>query len=129
VRARVFAGAVSWYGVTDLLALSAVTHDFEAHYNDWLVGPLPQAAEEYRRRSPVHRVDDMEGAVLLLQGVDDPVVPADQSAAMVEALRARGLRCEYLTFDGEGHGFRRSETIRAALEAELAFYLEILRLG
>lgn len=129
VRARVFAGAVSWYGVTDLLALSAVTHDFEAHYNDWLVGPLPAAAEEYRRRSPVHRVDDMAGAVLLLQGLDDPVVPPDQSAAMAEALRARGVRCDYRTFEGEGHGFGKSDTIRAALEAELEFHLEVLRLG
>lgn len=128
VRARLFAAAVSWYGVTDLLALSAVTHDFEAHYNDWLVGPLPAAAEEYRRRSPLHRVEDMAGAVLLLQGLDDPVVPADQSVAMAEALRARGVRCDYLAFEGEGHGFRRSDTIRAALQAELAFYLEVLRL-
>jgi dipeptidyl aminopeptidase/acylaminoacyl peptidase len=76
----------------------------------------------------VHRVDDMAGAVLLLQGLDDPVVPPDQSAAMADALRARGLRCDYLTFEGEGHGFRKSDTIRAALQAELAFLLDVLRL-
>ncbi len=125
-RSRAFAAAVSWYGVTDLAALAASTHDFEAHYNDRLVGPLPEAAEEYRRRSPVNLVDEMEGAVLVLQGLDDPVVPPEQATAMVAALRLRGLRVEYLGFEGESHGFRRAETMATGLAAELAFYQEIL---
>ena len=72
VRSDVFAAAVSWYGVTDLLALAAATHDFESRYLDRLVGPLPEAADEYRRRSPVHRVDDMAGARAGLPGPGRP---------------------------------------------------------
>jgi len=125
-RSRVFAAGTSIYGVTDLLALSAVTHDFESRYNDRLVGPLPGAADDYRRRSPVTLVEHIEAAVLILQGLDDPVVPATQASAMVEALRARGRRCEYLAFAGESHGFRRAGTLEACAEAELAFYQEIL---
>jgi dipeptidyl aminopeptidase/acylaminoacyl peptidase len=125
-RHRAFAGAVSWYGVTDLLALSAATHDFESHYNERLVGPLPETAAEYRRRSPVHRVADMVGAVLVLQGLDDPVVPPAQATAIVAALKRRGLHARYLAFAAESHGFGRAETIAAALRAELAFYQEIL---
>jgi dipeptidyl aminopeptidase/acylaminoacyl peptidase len=83
--------------VTDLVALSAATHDFESRYNDRLIGPFPGAAAEYDRRSPVHQVAQMAGAVLLLQGLDDPVVPPAQATAMV-----------------------------AALEAEVAFYREVL---
>jgi acetyl esterase/lipase len=126
VRSEVFAAAVSWYGVTDLLALAAATHDFESRYCDRLVGPLPEATDEYRRRSPLHQVGAMTGAVLVLQGMDDPVVPPAQATSMVEALRRRGLRCEYLSFAGESHGFRRADTLQACLEAELAFYEEIL---
>jgi len=122
----VFAAATSWYGVTDLLALSEATHDFEAHYNDWLIGPLPQAADEYRRRSPVHQGGRMTGAVLLLQGLDDPVVPARQAESLAHAMRAHGVRCELLTFEGESHGFRRAEAIAAGLRAELAFYQDVL---
>ncbi len=125
-RSRAFAVAVSWYGVTDLAALAASTHDFEAHYNDRLVGPLPEAAEEYRRRSPVNLVEEMEGSVLILQGLDDPVVPPDQATAMVDALRRRGLRVDYLSFEGESHGFRRAETMATGLATELAFYQELL---
>ena len=74
----------------------------------------------------MHHPDRLSGAVLLLQGLDDPVVPAAQSAEFARALEAAGVRCRYRAFAGESHGFRRSETIRAALEEELAFYGDIL---
>ncbi len=129
VRTRVFAGAVSWYGVTDLESLAASTHDFESHYLDRLVGLLPEAADRYRERSPLHRVDDLAGAVLVLQGLDDRVVPPEQAVRLVGALRSRGVRCEYRGFAGEGHGFRQAATLQACYEAELAFYDEVLALG
>jgi dipeptidyl aminopeptidase/acylaminoacyl peptidase len=126
VRSDAFAAAVSWYGVTDLLALVAATHDFESRYTDRLVGPLPEAEDEYRQRSPVNRVADITGSVLVLQGLDDPVVPPSQAESMVAALRARGLECRYLAFPGESHGFRRADTLEACLEAELEFYGDCL---
>ncbi len=43
VRTDLFAGAASWYGVTDLESLAADTHDFESRYLDSLVGPWPAA--------------------------------------------------------------------------------------
>lgn len=121
VRSEVFLGAVSWYGVTDLLSLAAVTHDFESRYTERLVGVPATEVDEYRRRSPAFRVEDMTGSVLVLQGLEDPVVPPSQSEALVTALRSRGRPCRLVTFDGEGHGFRRAATIQAAIEAELAF--------
>jgi dipeptidyl aminopeptidase/acylaminoacyl peptidase len=126
VRSRAFAAAVSWYGVSDLMGLVATTHDFESRYTDRLVGPLPEAAELYRDRSPLYRVDELEGAVLLLQGEDDPVVPPEQTRSMAEALRRRGVHVGVRSFPGESHGFRRAETLVAAYEAELEFYGEVL---
>jgi dipeptidyl aminopeptidase/acylaminoacyl peptidase len=123
-----FRACVSWYGVTDLLGLAATTHDFEAHSTDRLIGPLPEATALYEARSPVHRATGMDGDVLLLQGTDDHVVPFDQAERMQAALRAAGRRCELHAFEGEGHGFRRADSLVAALEAELAFYLEVLDL-
>ena len=43
-----FAACVSWYGVTDLMGLVATTHDFEAHYTDRLIGPLPGSERPLR---------------------------------------------------------------------------------
>ncbi len=122
VRADVFGAAVSWYGVTDLAALARSTHDFESRYTERLVGLPPDAEDEYRHRSPAHRVGDIAAAVLLFQGTDDPVVPAEQAEVLAGELRRLGRRCELLTFPGEGHGFGRAETLTAAFDAELAFY-------
>jgi len=123
-----FGACVSWYGVTDLLGLVATTHDFEAHYTDRLIGPLPGSRRLYEERSPVTRAGAMTGSVLLLQGTEDAVVPPSQAERMRAALGATGTRCELRFFEGEGHGFRRADTLAACLEAELAFYLEALRL-
>ena len=117
-----FVATVSWYGVADLNTMATTTHDFEAHYLDALVGPLPQAAALYAARSPVNRAPEITGAVLLLQGLEDHVVPPSQAEAMAAALRQAGQEVTLLSFEGEGHGFRRLETLVAAYRAELAFY-------
>ena len=125
VKEAVFAAATSYYGVSDLRPLAVDTHDFESRYLDGLVGPLPEAEELYVERAPVGHVNDLTCPVLLLQGLDDPVVPPSQSEAIAADLAAHGIRHAYIAFAGESHGFRKAETIIAALEAELAFYGEI----
>jgi len=70
----------------------------------------------------------LAGAVLLLQGTEDAVVPPSQAERMRDALVAAGTPCDLRFFEGEGHGFRRADTLTACLEAELAFYLEVLHL-
>ncbi|MFG1943562.1 prolyl oligopeptidase family serine peptidase [Nonomuraea sp. NPDC048826] len=122
-RSEVFAGGVSYYGVSALAPLNAHTHDFESRYVEWLVGP--EDLRLYAEREPLALSGGVSCPMLLLQGLDDPVVPPEQSAAFAEALAERGVPCTYLTFDGEAHGFRRAETRSAALAAELAFYQQV----
>ena len=121
VRGGTFSAGISRYGVADLRMLAAETHDFEAHYLEGLVGPLPEAESVYIERSPLSHVDRIDVPVLLQQGSDDRVVPPSQSEAIRDALDARGVPHEYLLFEGEGHGFRAAETIVTSLEAELRF--------
>ena len=124
----VFAAGASHYGVADLGALARDTHKFEARYLDGLVGPWPEAADVYEARSPLFHVAGIDVPLVVFQGLDDHVVPPAQSEVIVEAVRAKGLRVDYLTFEGEGHGFRQAANIQAALDAELAFYRDVLHL-
>lgn len=124
-----FRGVVSWYGITDLEALLAHTHKFEAHVERRLVAPYPEGAALYRVRSPLHVAGRFRCPVLLLQGLEDRIVPPAQSRAFAEALRSHGVRCVHLEFPGEGHGFRRAETLRRALGLELAFVGLVLGLA
>ncbi|MFT3970705.1 MAG: prolyl oligopeptidase family serine peptidase [Micropruina sp.] len=119
---EVFAAGCSRYGIGDLAALASDTHKFEARYLDGLVGPWPEAAATYAGRSPINHVDALNCPMLILQGADDAVVPLNQAETMAAAVAAKGLDVELIVFAGEGHGFRKAETIQAALEAELAFY-------
>lgn len=126
VRGGVFAAGISRYGVTDLRMLARDSPDFEKHYVDGLVGPLPEAEPLYVERSPLTHADRIDVPVLLMQGSDDRVVPPAQSEAIRDALAARGVPHEYLLFPGEGHGFRQAETIVRSLEAELLFLGRVL---
>jgi dipeptidyl aminopeptidase/acylaminoacyl peptidase len=124
----VFAAGTSYFGVADPVLLLSDTHKFEAHSLDTLIGPWPQAAALYRERSPFHAADRIASPVLFFQGLDDAVVPPNQTAAMASALAARGVPAYVKYFEGEGHGFRRATTIAESLTIELAFYAEVLGL-
>ena len=126
VSSDVFACGVSYFGVADLRALAEDTHDFESRYLDGLVGPLPEAAQIYHDRAPINRVDALSCPVLLLQGLDDPVVPPSQSEAFRDALVQKGIPHAYLAYEGESHGFRKSETIIHSIQSELSFYGQIM---
>jgi dipeptidyl aminopeptidase/acylaminoacyl peptidase len=121
-----FAAGASYFGVADVETLARDTHKFESRYLDGLIGPWPQAAELYRRRSPIRHTDLLSNPIILFQGLQDAVVPPAQAERMAAALDAKGIPYAYLAFEGEQHGFRRAPNIRRALEAELYFYGRIL---
>ena len=118
---NVFRAGSSLYGIGDLKALAEDTHKFESRYLDTLLGD-PDAV---RRRSPINHVDQLNCPVIFLQGADDKVVPPNQAEAMRDALAAKGIPVAYLLFEGEGHGFRRAENVRRAIEAEYAFFATV----
>ncbi|HWP45600.1 MAG TPA: S9 family peptidase [Candidatus Limnocylindrales bacterium] len=122
---NLFKAGASYYGVSDLEALAKETHKFEAHYLDSLIGPYPEQRNLYRERSPIHFTDRLSCPIIFFQGLEDKVVPPNQTERMFEAIRTKGLPVAYLPFPGEQHGFRRGENIKRALEAELYFYSKI----
>ena len=118
-----FSAGASYFGLADLEEfVSGGTHKFEAQYLLSLVGPYPEARATYRERSPINHVDDISCPVILLQGLEDAIVPPRQAEIIVEALERKGLPYAYLAFPGEQHGFRKAENIVRAQEAELYFY-------
>ena len=126
---QVFKAGASYYGISDLEVLQQDTHKFESRYNESLIGPYPAAREVYVARSPIHFTDRLSCPIILFQGLDDKVVPPNQSEMMAAAVRKKGLKVKYVTFEGEQHGFRKAENIIRALEEELAFYRDVFGVG
>ncbi len=122
-----FAAGTSFFGISDLVPFATgETHKFECQYEHTLIGPWPEAEDIYRARSPINFVDLLSTPMLVLQGADDHVVPPAQAEVIVDALARKGVPHAYLLFEGEGHGFRKAETIVKARNAELSFYGQIL---
>ncbi len=120
-----FAAGASHFGVADLEALATETHKFESRYLDGLIGPYPARRDLYLERSPIHHVDGFDKPLIVLQGLEDEVVPPNQAEMIVDALRTKGVPVAYVTFEGEQHGFRQAANIRRALDAELSFYAQV----
>jgi len=121
-----FKAGICLYGVSNQFTLVADTHKFEARYSDSLLGPLPQAAEVYRERSPEYFCDQIQDPIAIFQGEDDVVVPRSQSDRVVASLQRRGVPHEYHLYAGEGHGFRKTQTIAhfyAAMDKFLKQYV------
>ncbi|MDI6693570.1 MAG: prolyl oligopeptidase family serine peptidase [Anaerolineales bacterium] len=106
-----FKAGICLYGITNQFTLALETHKFEKHYNDSLLGPLPEAAALYRERSPIFFAERIRDPLALFQGEEDTAVPRSQLDALVEVLRRRGVPHIYHVYPGEGHGFRKPETL------------------
>ncbi|MDA0272100.1 MAG: prolyl oligopeptidase family serine peptidase [Proteobacteria bacterium] len=123
-----FSAGASHYGVSDLTILAKETHKFESRYIDQVIGPYPEFEHVYQERSPINHLDNFNAPLIMLQGLDDKVVPPNQSEMIYEALKARGVPTAYVSFEGEGHGFRKAENIVHAIQAELYFYSRVLNM-
>jgi dipeptidyl aminopeptidase/acylaminoacyl peptidase len=121
----VFKAGASYYGVSDLEALTQETHKFEAHYLDQLIGAYPECRDLYISRSPIYQADNLSCPVIFFQGLEDKVVPPSQAERMVDILKGKKVPVAYVVFDKEQHGFRMARNIKRALDAELYFYARI----
>ncbi|MCH0558058.1 prolyl oligopeptidase family serine peptidase [Streptomyces sp. MUM 16J] len=118
------------YPVLDLTTWGpGETHDFESRYLESLIGPRADVPARYAERSPTARADRLTVPFLLLQGLDDAICPPAQCERFLARIEGRGVPHAYLTFPGEGHGFRRAETMVRALEAELSLYVQVFGLN
>jgi dipeptidyl aminopeptidase/acylaminoacyl peptidase len=117
-----FRAAACRYAVSDPAALAQHDHRFEARYLDGLIGPWPAAIATYEARSPLLHAGQIRCPVILFQGLDDTVVPPEQTERMAAALEARGIPLEVHRFAGEGHGFRDGSVQVRVLETSEAFF-------
>ena len=121
-----FAAGAALYGIADLMVFIGDTHKFESRYLESLVGPYPAEAQRYHDRSAINFMDQLATPMIILQGLEDEIVPPSQAEIMVDALESKGLPYAYIGFPGEQHGFRQAANIIRAQEAELYFYGKVL---
>ncbi|ANB09506.1 acyl-peptide hydrolase [Streptomyces ambofaciens] len=125
----VYACGTVIYPILDLTGWgTGETHDFESRYLESLIGPYAEVPARYAERSPAEHADRVTAPFLLLQGLDDVICPPVQCERFLARIAGRGVPHAYLAFEGEGHGFRRADTMVRALEAELSLYAQVFGL-
>ena len=122
----IFKTGACLYGIGDLEKLADDTHKFESNYLDSLIGDRIDKSKDYKERSPINHINNLNCPVIFFQGLKDMVVPPNQSQLMVDKLIQKKIKVEYVTFDDEGHGFKKAKNIAHALHRELSFYLDVL---
>ena len=125
----VFRAGACRYAVCDLTAMAEDSHRFEARYLDSLVGDWPDQRMHYEQRSPLLHADRIRCPVLFFQGLQDKVVPPEQTERMADALRRNGIPVEVRLFEDEGHGFRNQATQIEVLEKTEQFFRQHLNLS
>ncbi len=123
-----FQAGASHFGLSDLEILARETHKFESRYMDSLIGPYPQSIEVYKQRSPINHIEKLSCPVIFFQGLEDRVVPPNQAERMYQILCKKGFATAYVSYEGEGHGFRKADNIKHSLEAELYFFQQVFAL-
>ncbi|KAG7098820.1 hypothetical protein E1B28_000724 [Marasmius oreades] len=127
---KAFAAGSPHYGIGDMRKLDEILHKFEYYLCDRLMGGTWEECEDvWRERSPVYHVDKVEMPLLILQGKEDTVIPAEQMIEVEEKLKAKGCKVELILFDGEGHGWRKAETVETELAKSLEFFNEVIGIG
>lgn len=127
---ELFAAGASYYGIGNLLTLQELTHKYESHFLERLIGgTLETHLKEYKDRSPINHLSDLRSPMIIFQGADDRVVPPETSREMARILKAKGISYEYQEYPGEGHGFRKKENLIDSLKKEAKFFKSVLRSG
>jgi dipeptidyl aminopeptidase/acylaminoacyl peptidase len=106
-----FKAGICAYPVGDLLADPNQTHKLERHYNEYLIGDLKKDIKRYKERSPLLHANTINDPIAIFHGEDDRVVSPEQSRKIAVTLKQRGIPHLFRLYSGEGHGFRKTETI------------------
>lgn len=122
IHSDLFVAGGDYYGVAELTGLATDTHDFESRYLDSMIGSFPQREDLYLERSPLTHAEKLTTPLIIFQGLEDKVVPPSQSEAFRDVCVKKGINHKYFAFEGEGHGFIKSESIITSLEEELKFF-------
>ncbi|MFD9333698.1 alpha/beta hydrolase family protein [Streptomyces sp. NPDC060028] len=117
-----YRAAAIHFPVLDADTWQRTTHDFESRYAQTLIGPWPESRELYERRSPLHGAARIRAPFALFQGTQDAICPPSQAELLLARLKDSDVAYTYEAFEGEGHGFRKAETVRRTLRTELELY-------
>ncbi len=104
-------GGVDVVGISNFVTFLESTSEYRRDLRRPEYGDerLPRMRAYLQRISPLNNAARIGKPLLVVQGLNDPRVPASESQQMVARIRARGGEVWYLAAKDEGHGFRKKQ--------------------
>lgn len=111
-----FRSVTVWGGVSDMVLTYEEREDLRRMLKRVIGGPPWKKPEEYERRSPLLRVEELKCPVLIIHGADDRLVGVEHAYRLAEALREAGKSYTLRIYEGLGHLFPPMEREKAVRE-------------
>jgi len=122
------AGAVDIVGISSFVTFLENTKGYRRDLRRVEYGDErdPEMRKFLEKISPLNNVDKITRPMFIIQGLNDPRVPASEAEQMLAALRKKGGTAWYLLAKDEGHGFRKKSNRDYMSEAVALFFKEFL---
>jgi dipeptidyl aminopeptidase/acylaminoacyl peptidase len=124
---ELWAAGISFVGLSNLVTFLENTSEYRRAAREREYGSLATDRVLLERISPVSRVDDIRAPLFLEHGRNDPRVPVSESEHIHAALTERGVRCELVIYEDEGHSIQKLANRIDVFDRVVAFLDEVLR--
>ncbi|HVM17980.1 MAG TPA: S9 family peptidase [Gaiellaceae bacterium] len=121
-----WAAGVEIVGISSLVTFLENTAEWRRAFREREYGSLERDREFLESVSPINHVARIRAPLFVIHGANDPRVPLGEARQIHAALTARGVRCEILVYDDEGHGLQKLKNRLDAYPRAVAFLDEVL---
>jgi dipeptidyl aminopeptidase/acylaminoacyl peptidase len=127
MQPELWAAGVDIVGISNLVTFLENTSAYRRAHREYEYGSLEHDREFLIRASPMTYVDQIRAPLFVIHGANDPRVPVGEAEQLEASLRRRGVPCELVIYDNEGHGLARLENRLDAYPRAIAFLDRVLR--
>jgi dipeptidyl aminopeptidase/acylaminoacyl peptidase len=121
-----WAAGIDVVGISSLVTFLENTAPWRRAFREREYGSLEHDREFLEEISPISRVDDIRAPLFIIHGANDPRVPLSEAKQLYAALRARGVPCDLLVYEDEGHGLGKLSNRLDAFPRAVAFLDRVL---
>jgi dipeptidyl aminopeptidase/acylaminoacyl peptidase len=121
-----WAAGIECVGISNFVTFLENTAPWRRSVREPEYGSLETDREFLVDASPITHVDRMRAPLFIQHGANDPRVPLEETEQIHAVLTRKGIRCELLVHEDEGHAIGKLENRIETFERAAAFLDEVL---
>ncbi|WP_127714047.1 prolyl oligopeptidase family serine peptidase [Halobacteriovorax sp. HLS] len=126
VFADYFDAGVARVGMSSLVTFLENTAPHRRYVRETEYGSLEKDRDVLEKLSPINYIDRLKNPLMIIQGVNDPRVPAGESIQFKKMLDSKGIKSTLVLFRDEGHGVKKRKNRTLQTGHTLNFFMENL---